>query len=209
MTTRAEALALLEDRMKDCQKCPLAQTRTRVVPGEGPVDAELVFIGEAPGFNEDRQGRPFVGQAGQLLTELLQSIGLRRQDVYITNIVKCRPPNNRDPMPNEIEACRPWLESQLEVLAPLVICTLGRHSMGRYFKMSISRIHGQPAKFGDVWVMPFFHPAAALHNQALRPALFADFQKLPALLDQARAERRAKSTPVKEPPPEPKQLSLF
>jgi uracil-DNA glycosylase family 4 len=209
MTIPAQTLALLEERMKACRKCPLAETRTRVVPGEGPADAEVLFIGEAPGFNEDRQGRPFVGQAGQLLTELLQSIGLRREDVYITNIVKCRPPNNRDPMPNEIEACRPWLEEQLEVLSPLVICTLGRHSMARYFKASISRIHGQPAKMGEVWVMPFFHPAAALHNQALRPALFEDFQKLPDLLEQARGERRAKPAAPAEPSPEPKQLSLF
>ncbi|MCS6800413.1 MAG: uracil-DNA glycosylase [Chloroflexota bacterium] len=209
MTTAAERLAALESEMKACRRCPLAEARTRVVPGEGPVNAEVLFIGEAPGFNEDRQGRPFVGQAGQLLTELLQSIGLRREDVYITNVVKCRPPNNRDPLPNEIAACRPWLEAQLQVLAPLVICTLGRHSMARYFKASISRIHGQPAKIGEVWVMPFFHPAAALHNQALRPALFEDFQKLPALLERARAERRAKATAAPEPPPEPKQLSLF
>jgi DNA polymerase len=209
MTPAAERLATLEASMKDCRRCPLAQTRTRVVPGEGPVTAELLFVGEAPGYHEDRQGRPFVGPAGQLLTELLQSIGLRREDVYITNVVKCRPPNNRDPLPSEIETCRPWLEAQLEVLSPLVICTLGRHSMARYFKSSISRIHGQPAKVDAVWVMPFFHPAAALHNQALRPALFDDFQKLPTLLEQARAERRAASAPPTERPPEPKQLSLF
>ncbi|MFN8534670.1 MAG: uracil-DNA glycosylase [Dehalococcoidia bacterium] len=199
-------LAALEASMKDCQRCPLAQTRTLVVPGEGPVDAEILFIGEAPGFNEDRQGRPFVGQAGQFLGELLQSIGLDRAPVYITNIVKCRPPNNRDPMPTEIDACRPWLESQLGVLTPLLICTLGRHSMGRYFKTSISRIHGQPARFGDVWVMPLFHPAAALHNQSLRPVQFEDFAKIPPLLEEVRAERRAKPP---ERPPEPKQLNLF
>lgn len=209
------ALKVLNESMTQCVKCALSQTRKLVVPGEGPEHAELVFIGEAPGFNEDQRGRPFIGQAGNLLNELLGSINMSRNDVFITNIVKCRPPNNRDPQPGEIEACQPWLSAQFEVLKPLVICTLGRHSMARYFKGTISRIHGQAQKIDGVWVMPHFHPAAALHQQALKPQLFEDFAKLPALLEQARSERendQPKHTPAtqqRDDGQDHKQLSLF
>jgi len=140
-------LAELYEEIAACQRCDLAQGRTHVVPGEGPEDAEIMFIGEAPGFHEDRQGRPFVGAAGRFLEELLASIGLRREDVYICNVIKCRPPGNRDPLAKEIEACRPFLDRQIEIIKPKVIVTLGRYSMARFFPgASISRIHGRPKR---------------------------------------------------------------
>ncbi|MBI3966327.1 MAG: uracil-DNA glycosylase, partial [Chloroflexi bacterium] len=160
----AAALAALDAEIKVCTRCRLHETATRAVPGEGPIDAPIVFIGEAPGFNEDKQGRPFVGQAGQVLEELLGIIGLKRSEVFIANVVKHRPPNNRDPMPDETTACAPFLQRQLELIRPRVVVTLGRHSMGKYFpKESISRIHGQPRRIGDLVVFPMYHPAAALH----------------------------------------------
>ncbi|GIW12499.1 MAG: uracil-DNA glycosylase [Dehalococcoidia bacterium] len=209
MTDRTAALRALEEQMRACTRCPLAEGRTQAVPGEGPATAEIVFIGEGPGFHEDRQGRPFVGPAGQLLNELLASVGLERGQVYITNVVKCRPPNNRDPLPHEIDACRPWLDQQLDLIAPLLICTLGRYSLARYSNSGISRVHGQPLRAGESWVLPLYHPAAALHNQALRPVLFEDFKQVPTLLARARAERQASTSPATPPPAEPKQLSLF
>jgi uracil-DNA glycosylase family 4 len=209
MTDRTAALRALEEQMRACTRCPLAEGRTQAVPGEGPATAEIVFIGEGPGFHEDRQGRPFVGPAGQLLNELLASVGLERGQVYITNVVKCRPPNNRDPLPHEIDACRPWLDQQLDLIAPLLICTLGRYSLARYSKSGISRTHGQPLRSGESWVLPLYHPAAALHNQTLHPVLFEDFKQVPTLLARARAERQASASPATLPPTEPKQLSLF
>ena len=199
-----------------CTRCPLAQGRTKAVPGEGPDGAEILFIGEGPGFHEDRQGRPFVGQAGQLLDELLASIGLRRPDVFITNVVKCRPPGNRDPQPSEITACGDYLDRQIAALRPKIIVTLGRHSMAKFLPgQSISRIHGQPKRVNGVVCLPLYHPAAALHQQALRPVLFEDFKKLPALLDevrrvQAQAQAEAQAQPVASGgQTQPKQLSMF
>jgi len=153
------------------------------VPGEGAPEAEIVLIGEGPGFYEDQQGRPFVGASGKFLDELLRSINLNRKTVFITNVVKCRPPANRDPQPDEIAACGQHLEAQLAAIAPKVVVTLGRHSMQRYFPgESIGRIHGQPRRKGDVIVVPMYHPAAALHQGSLRKVIEADFLRLPEFL---------------------------
>jgi len=164
-----------------------------------------MFIGEGPGFHEDRQGRPFVGAAGNYLNELLEMIDLRRQDVYITNVVKCRPPGNRDPQPAEIEACRSYLDRQIDLIRPRLIITLGRFSMQRYFTgASISRIHGQPKRAGNVIYYPMFHPAAALHQPRWRSLLEEDILKIPDLL--------AKLEEIEEAEPEitqAEQLSLF
>ena len=183
MEEQAIALRDLAGEIAACPKCDLSKTRTHAVPGEGSPNADIVFIGEGPGFYEDQQARPFVGPAGKFLDELLASIGLRRQDVYICNVIKCRPPNNRDPLPGEIAACKPWLDRQLEIISPKVIVTLGRFSMTRYFPgQSISRIHGQPRRLGEVTVVPMYHPAAALHQASLRRTIMEDFKKLPGLV---------------------------
>jgi len=198
------SLEQLVEAIRTCTRCALHSGRTQAVPGEGPADATIMFIGEGPGFHEDRQGRPFVGSAGKFLEELLASIGLRREQVYITNVVKCRPPGNRDPLPNELEACRPYLDRQIALIAPKVIVTLGRYSMARYFPgQSISRIHGQARQVGGVMVVPMLHPAAALHQPQWKATIEADFKKLSAII--AQAERLSPA----EPPPSPQQLSLF
>ncbi|MBI2765035.1 MAG: uracil-DNA glycosylase [Chloroflexi bacterium] len=177
----------LYDRVRGCVRCSLGTMRTRAVPGEGPLDAEVMFIGEAPGVNEDKQGRPFVGAAGGFLEELLAAAGLRRGEVYITNVLKCRPPGNRDPRPEEIEACRDYLDEQIDLIDPLVIVTLGRFSMAKFFPgQSISRIHGQPKEVAGRFYVPMYHPAAALHQANLRDVIVADFAKLQALLVRAR-----------------------
>ena len=168
-----------------CKRCDLCSGRKNAVPGEGPENAEIMFIGEAPGFHEDRQGRPFVGAAGHFLNELLASIGLGRENVYICNVLKCRPPSNRDPKAEEIEACRPFLDRQIELIAPKMIVTLGRFSMARWFpNVRISRIHGQPKKIGGVLYLPMFHPAAALHQPRYRVDIEQDMLKIPQLLAQ-------------------------
>lgn len=169
--------------MASCQACDLAQLRTRVVPGEGAEDADILFIGEAPGFNEDREGRPFVGAAGAFLDELLSSIGLSRKDVYIANVIKCRPQGNRDPLPVEIKACKPWLDRQIELIQPKVIVTLGRYSLARYItNENIGKVHGKPRNIGDVLCFPMYHPAAALHQGSLRKVIEEDMRRLPQLL---------------------------
>jgi len=169
-----------------CQRCALSSARRNAVPGEGPENADIMFIGEAPGFHEDRQGRPFVGAAGHFLNELLASIGLGREDVYICNVLKCRPPDNRDPKAEEIEACRPFLDRQIELIAPKMIVTLGRFSMARWFpNVRISRIHGRPKKIGGVLYLPMFHPAAALHQPRYRVDIEQDMLKIPQFLAQA------------------------
>lgn len=188
-----------------CRRCPLAQGRTRAVPGEGPENAAIMFIGEGPGFHEDQQGRPFVGAAGQFLDELLQSIGLRRDEVYITNVVKCRPPGNRDPQPDEIEACQSYLDRQIALIKPKVIVTLGRYSMARAFpNEKISAIHGRPRKIDGVVYVPMFHPAAALHQPALRKTVEEDFARLPRIL--ANLNEVDDAAPA---PDEPQQLKLL
>ncbi len=195
-----------------CTDCDLSKTRTRAVPGEGPERAPIMLIGEAPGFNEDRTGRPFVGAAGQFLEKLLALAGLRRQDVYITNVVKCRPPNNRDPLPGEIEACKKYLDRQIALIQPRVIVTLGRYSMARWFPgASISRIHGQPQVVDGITIVPMFHPAAALHQERYRALIEADFKRLPEILAAATRPVPAGDGPPEttERPPAAQQMRLF
>ncbi|MFN8584656.1 MAG: uracil-DNA glycosylase [Dehalococcoidia bacterium] len=177
------AFADLYEEIADCPRCTLARTRSRTVPGVGPSLAEVMLIGEAPGAREDEQGLPFVGPAGRFLDDLLAVAGLSRNDVYICNVVKCRPPGNRDPEPEEIAACRPFLDRQIEVVNPRVIVTLGRFSMARWFPgLAISRIHGRPREVDGRLVVPMYHPAAALHRGDLRAVIEADFAQLPNLL---------------------------
>ena len=173
----------LYQEIERCQDCELAKHRNRVVPGEGPASARILFIGEAPGFHEDQQGRPFVGPAGQFLDQLLASIGLTRNGVYIANVIKCRPPSNRDPLPGEIQACNKWLDRQINLLNPAIIITLGRYSMARFFPdETISKIHGKPRFGKDTIYFPMYHPAAALHQGNLRKVIEADILKVPGLL---------------------------
>ena len=203
---REEALEQIASEISVCTRCELHRTRTKSVPGEGPADARIMFIGEAPGWNEDQQGRPFVGAAGKFLEELLAEAGLTRGDVFITNVVKSRPPGNRDPLPDEISACAPFLDRQIEVIDPEVIVTLGRYSMARWFPGErISRIHGQPKKVGRRLIVPMYHPAAALHQQALKKTILEDFGRLPRILAEAESVRRTEEGPA-EPP---QQASLF
>jgi uracil-DNA glycosylase family 4 len=198
-------LSEIATAVQGCTLCQLHSGRTHAVPGEGPAPADILFIGEGPGFHEDRQGRPFVGAAGQFLEQLLAGIGLVREQVFIANVIKCRPPGNRDPQPEELAACGPYLDRQIALIQPKVIVTLGRFSMYRYFPgQTISKIHGQPKKIGDLLVVPMLHPAAALHQPKWRPMIEADFQKLPELL--AKAAEAEQKTPPATPP---KQLSLF
>lgn len=197
-------LTELHEEVANCQDCVLAQGRKNPVPGEGPENAEIVFIGEGPGFHEDQQGRPFVGAAGNLLEELLESIGLRREDVYICNVIKCRPPGNRDPSPEEIEACKKFLDRQVEIISPRMIVTLGRISMERYFPgAKISQIHGQPRKIGGIIHYPMYHPAAALHQPKWRQVVKDDMSRIPQLLAQS------DSIAEVDLPQDAEQLSLF
>jgi uracil-DNA glycosylase family 4 len=200
-------LGEIAEQVRACQLCRLSQSRTQAVPGEGPDRAEIMFIGEGPGFHEDRQGRPFVGAAGKFLEDLLASIGLDRQQVYITNLVKCRPPGNRDPREDELEACTSaYLDRQIDAINPKVIVTLGRFSMARYFPNArISSVHGRAQPVNGRLVVPMYHPAAALHQPALRSAIEADFQRLPDWIGKA-----ADLAPAEEPAADdPQQLSLF
>ena len=197
-------LETLHDQIRGCTNCKLAGGRSNAVPGEGPAQADILFIGEAPGFHEDKQGRPFVGAAGQFLEELLASIDMSREDVFITNVVKCRPPANRDPEPDEIDACRGYLDRQIELLQPRMVVTLGRFSMARYFpNAKISQIHGQAKKMDGVIYYPMYHPAAALHQPSLRRTVQEDMKRIPQLL--AEIDRLAEE----EPPDQVEQLSLF
>lgn len=217
----------LYNEIRNCTRCALSRTRGLAVPGEGPLDSDLMFIGEAPGANEDRQGRPFVGAAGQFLEELLAAAGLRRNEVYICNVLKCRPPGNRDPQPAEIDACQDYLDRQIDLIQPLVIVTLGRYSMARFFpQQTISRIHGRARQVAGRYYVPMYHPAAALHQQNLRPTMIEDFQNLGATLAAARnaartvePDNRALSQPQAPAPAEqpnapaaadkPEQIRLF
>lgn len=201
MDDQVIALQELAEQIAVCPKCDLSKTRGRAVPGEGNPNSDIVFVGEGPGFHEDQQGRPFVGAAGKFLDELLASISLNRKDVYICNVIKCRPPGNRDPLPGEIAECKPWLDQQLEAIKPKVIVTLGRFSMTRYFPgQAISRIHGQPRRMDGVMVVPMYHPAAALHQASLRRTIEDDFKKLPALVKEALAQEA--------PPLEPEAVQI-
>jgi DNA polymerase len=198
--------ALLElcEEIKHCQRCEIAKDRTKAVPGEGAEDADIMFIGEAPGWHEDQQGRPFVGPAGQFLDELLALINLKREQVYITNVIKTRPPVNRDPLPQEILNCRPWLDRQIEFICPRMIVTLGRYSMALFFPgKSISKIHGTVQKQDGIIYYAMYHPAAALHQQSLRETIKSDMLKIPELL----AQMESMSEEKQEASPE--QLSMF
>ena len=197
---RQAALDAIAAEVRACTKCRLAATRTQAVPGEGSADTEVVFVGEGPGFHEDRQGRPFVGRAGDLLVKLLGSIEWRRGDVFITNIVKCRPPDNRDPEPDEVSACAPYLQRQLEVLDPALVVTLGRHSMARFVPGArISQVHGTTQRVDpatgarDATVLAMYHPAAALRTPAIERESYDDIGRAPRALIDAR-ERRAPSS---------------
>jgi uracil-DNA glycosylase len=187
----AAALAELHTRIEACTACPLHATRCRAVPGDGPVTARILAVGEAPGETEDRTGRPFVGAAGQLLTRLLRSIGLEREDIYICNVLKCRPPGNRDPEPEEVASCAHFLDEQVALIRPDVILLLGRHAVGRLLPgmPGISRIHGQRVRRGDRLYVPLYHPAAALYNAQLLRTLEEDMQRVRGYLDEAAAER--------------------
>ena len=196
------ALTNLNEEIKRCQDCDLAKNRNKVVPGEGPEKATILFIGEAPGWHEDQQGRPFVGPAGQFLEDLLSTISLKREQVFIANVIKCRPPSNRDPLPVEIQACKKWIDRQIELIQPQIIVTLGRYSMARYFpNQSISKIHGKEKKEGEIIYYPMYHPAAALHQGSLRKIIETDMLKIPELL--MLADRLA------EAETESQQLNLF
>ena len=196
------ALSELHEEITHCQRCQLAKYRTKAVPGEGAENAEIMFIGEAPGWHEDQQGRPFVGPAGQYLNQLLASIGLGREQVYIANVIKCRPTMNRDPLPTEIQNCHIWLERQIELIRPKMIVTLGRYSMAMFFPgKSISKIHGTAQKRDNIIYYAMYHPAAALHQQSLHRSIEEDMLKIPSLLTQAEGMAEAKQ--------QPQQLNMF
>lgn len=217
---KAKQLYTIADEVASCTACPLhAEGRQRTVPGAGPANAEIMFIGEAPGAREDEQGIPFVGRSGQYLNQLLEMVGLSRRDVFIANVVKCRPPNNRDPLPEELTACKTYLDRQIAIINPKAIVTLGRISMNRYFPDGrITKIHGQP-KYADGRIYyPMFHPAYVLRNGNMRPDMEADMRKLidliAALGDTTRPQDHSEQ-PYESPPRDepgdgtPKQLSLF
>ena len=207
-----ELLKEVAVEVSTCSKCNLCKGRNKAVPGDGSLSAKVLFIGEGPGFHEDRQGRPFVGPAGQFLEELLESINLRRSDVFITNVVKCRPPNNRDPLPEEIAACNEYLDRQIAALKPRVIVTLGRFSMAKFFgSEKISAIHGRARKKDGYICIAMYHPAAGLHQNSLKDVIREDFKKIPLVI--AEAERMAAEPPKvlqsKQQDEPPQQLSLF
>ena len=191
--------------IRECRECSLHSTRNKFVFGSGSADAEIMFVGEAPGKNEDLQGLPFVGRAGDILDSLLGSINMTRKDVFIANVLKCRPPGNRDPLPQEVESCRKWLDQQIEIISPKVIVTLGRHSMAKFFRgASIGKIHGTAQRIDGRIYFAMYHPAAALHQQSLRKTIEADILKLPEILAEA-----SDASPDEKTEPEPKQLSMF
>jgi len=213
---RAAALAAIAQQVRECKLCRLHEKATNGVPGAGAVETEYMFIGEGPGFHEDQKGLPFVGRSGDYLESLLRLLDLKRDQVFIANVVKHRPPDNRDPMPDEILACKPYLDQQIEIIDPLVIVTLGRFSMGRYFPNGkITQIHGQPKYDSTRAYYPLFHPAAVLRNPGLIKEMEADFKRLPEVLAKVKELRAKGAAPAKsdvpndDPPQPPKQLSLF
>jgi uracil-DNA glycosylase len=213
---RREALLALYKELGPDHECPLKSGRTNVVFGMGNADADLMFVGEAPGFHEDQQGKPFVGRAGQLLDELLAGIGMtRRDDAFIANVLKCRPPGNRDPLPEEIDECTPWLMRQVQLVEPRVICTLGNFATKLITKspVGITKCCGQPQEREvaglSVTVYPLFHPAAALRTPAVLQRLREDFSRIPDLLAKGRAEDPPHALVGEAAPEEPPQLDLF
>ncbi|MDD5127140.1 MAG: uracil-DNA glycosylase [Dehalococcoidales bacterium] len=200
------ALTDLYPQIQTCRRCEIGHSRTKAVPGEGAEHAEILFIGEAPGWHEDQQGRPFVGPAGQFLDQLIGSIGLKREQVYIANVIKCRPPNNREPLPTEIQNCKPWLDRQIELIQPKMIVTLGRYSMEKFFPgKSISKIHGTARREGNLIYFAMYHPAAALHQGSLRQAIEADMLKIPKVLAEATSIVQEPESPATQQ----QQLNLF
>ena len=208
MVSRVAQLSAIHTEIYHCTKCPLHEGRTRTVPGAGNPDAEILFIGEAPGYHEDQQGLPFVGKSGQYLEELLATINLTRNDVFIANVVKCRPPDNRDPLEEEIATCNPYLRAQIEVLDPLLIVTLGRYSMNMFFpNEKVSQIHGQ-AKYGTRRAYyPLFHPAYALRNQSVKVEMVEDFARIPRLIEEIQ-EKRASGEMSLDHIPETEEITL-
>jgi uracil-DNA glycosylase len=203
--TAEDELTQIAKEVSGCTRCGLHTSRKCSVPGEGPANADILFIGEGPGFHENEQGRPFVGAAGKFLSELLASIQLKREQVFICNVVKCRPPENRDPLPEEIAACQSYLDRQIAAINPAVIVTLGRISMARYFGgVKISGVHGQGRKVDGKLVVAMFHPAAALHQPGLKASILEDFSRLPKMIEQAREEAARANLPA-----ESTQLPLF
>lgn len=208
---RKEILSQIAEETTACTKCDLQYSRKKSVPGSGPEDAEIMFIGEGPGFHENEQGEPFVGAAGRFLDELLNNVGLSREQVFITNVVKCRPPGNRDPQQGELEACDGYLQRQIQTINPKVIVTLGRFSMHKFLpNAKISQSHGQAVRVKGRMVVPFYHPAAALHQPSLRPTVEADFARLPEWIEKAGdvPEYVDQAEPVQDED-KPEQLSLF
>lgn len=205
-----EILKLVAEEVAKCTLCELNHSRKVAVPGEGPGNSDMMFIGEGPGFHENEQGRPFVGAAGKFLEELLASIDLSREQVYITNVVKCRPPGNRDPQPIEVETCTTtYLDRQIQAINPKVIVTLGRFSMSLFLtNAKISQVHGQSMRLRGRLVVPMYHPAAALHQGSLRPVIKNDFAKLPQLIADA-GEPAKTQVEEEEKKQDPKQLNLF
>ena len=200
----------LYQEIRICEACLLHTTRKNAVPGEGPQDAQVMFIGEAPGLNEDREGRPFVGRSGSFLEELLAAAGLKRSEVYICNVLKCRPPDNRDPLPAEIDSCSDFISRQIQLIDPFVVVTLGRHSMRRFFPdATISRVHGQPKTVEGRLIVPMYHPAAALHRGNLKQTIIDDFSLLPGFIDRVRSLRRGEEVLGNSKTSSPRQLDLF
>jgi DNA polymerase len=202
-------LADIADKIRHCQNCELSQTRKNAVPGTGPIDAEIMLIGEGPGFHEDNQGLPFVGASGKFLTQLLDNGGVPRESVFITNVVKCRPPDNRDPQLQELQACSAFLEEQIAAIDPLIIVTLGRFSMARYFENArISAIHGQAVWRNGRLIVPMYHPAAALHQPKLRSIIMDDFSRLKEMIQKEKDRLSAQSIDNKSEN-DATQLSFF
>ena len=207
MTETADSLEIVAKEVSACEKGKLSATRKKAVPGEGPTQAKIMFIGEGPGFHENEQGRPFVGAAGKFLSDLLASIDMKREEVFITNVVKCRPPQNRDPEQDELKACSNYLERQIALINPKVIVTLGRFSMEKFFPgAKISSIHGQARTIGNRLVVAMFHPAAALHQPQYRSSIEQDFKKLPEYIAKVEAVQSAAPQPAED---DAQQLSLF
>ena len=209
---RRRSLVEVYNEASVCERCPLSETRNRVVFGAGNADADLMFVGEAPGAEEDRQGLPFVGRAGAFLTELLEGIGLKREDVFINNVLMCRPPGNRDPQPEEIDSCRPWLEQRIKLIEPRVICTLGNFATKLLTAKptGITKVRGTPQEgmIGGrhLYLLPLFHPAAGLRTPRVADQLREDFRLIPDLLERPLPEPEPL---VGEREPEPDQMGLF
>jgi len=205
-----QELEQIAEQVQKCKKCPLYEKATQGVSGEGSPDADIVFVGEGPGAEEDKQGRPFVGAAGKFLDEMIGLVGWKREDVFIGNIIKHRPPDNRDPLPDEVDACFPYLEAQIKAINPKLIVTLGRHSMNQFLPGSfkISKEHGKVFRRKGNYYVPLYHPAAALYHNALKQTLIDDFKKLPKMLEKVKT-MNANEIEIEEPPEEVASAKLF